>query len=368
MRRTRWLFLAAILGIVVFVGATYVKLKARSIRDAPPPPRPLAADTNAQSQDWTYVDMKGTQPRVFIKAHSMRENKDTSAVDLQGVELHLFHKDGDKYDLVTCSSAQFNATAKTLYSDGDVDITRDVPVEGPQVGRIIKIHSSGVTFSSDTGKATTDRLTSFEFDQGGGSGVGAEYDPNTRELHLKSQVSIDWRGKTPESTPMHVEAGEAFYREAESKVILIPWAKMTRDTLHIEGDNSVVMIEDQEVRSADIVKGHGERDEPDRKVEFGADRLDMHFVEGMKVDKIDGAGNGRVTSTAQTMKTTVTGNQIDMDFDTSGKDSTLKTAIATGNGKAEAVPIPKPGAEPGDTRILKSDAITLKMKPGGKDI
>jgi len=368
MRRTRWLFLAAILAIVVSVGATYVKRKAGLLRDAPAAPTPLAEGLNAQSQKWTYGDFKGTQQRVFIQAGSMRQLKDTSAVELEDVELHLFHREASEYDLVRCAKAQFNPSAKTLYSEGEVDITRDVPVEGPPTGRIVKIHSSGVTFESESGKAKTDRPTSFEFDQGGGTAVGAEYDPQERQLHLKSQVSLDWRGKTPESVPMHVESGEAYYLEKESKVVLIPWAKLTRDTLQIEGGMSVVTIEDQEVRAATIVKGHGVREEPDRKTEFAAERLNLHFIENMQVDKIDGDRNGRLVSTAATMRTTITGDRIDLDFDTSTKDSTLKTAVATGSSVAEAVPLPKPGAEVGDTRTLKSDTITLKMRAGGRDI
>jgi lipopolysaccharide export system protein LptA len=368
MRRTRWLFLAAILFIVVFVGATYVKSKARNLLDVPEAPKRLDDNVNAESQDWTYGDFNGTKQRVFIRAKKMRQSKDTSAVDLDDVELRLFHKEGDNYDLVQCATARFNPTAKTLFSDGQVDITRDVPKVGPPAGHNVRIHSSGVTFESDSGKATTDRPTTFEFDQGGGTAVGAEYDPEKRELFLKSQVSLDWRGKTADSIPMHVEAGQAFYREKESKVILIPWAKMTRDTLHIEGEMSVVTLENQEIKLAEIVKGHGVRDDPGRKIEFGADQLNLHFAEGMKVEKIDGNKNGRLVSTADTARTTVTGNTINLDFDASGKESTLKTAIATGSAVAEAVPLPRPGAEIGDTRILKSDSITLKMRDGGKEI
>ena len=68
--------------------------------------------------------------------------------------------------------------------------------------------------------------------------MGAEYDPNASELHLQSQVSLDWRGQDGRFDPMHIEAGEAYYLEKESKVVLMPWSKLTRDTLHIEGGNS----------------------------------------------------------------------------------------------------------------------------------
>src|SRR5579862_8997849 len=240
MRRTRWLFLAAILGIVSWVGATYLNSKANLDRNAVAPPKPLEAGIDAKSQRWTYTKSNGTQPVFFISAAEMSESKDSSTIELQDIELHLFHKDGSKYDLVKSAHANFNESAKTLFSDGEVQITMGVPVDGPVHGRVVGIKSSGITFQSDSGKAATDRRAWFDFGsdgkiEGGGTAVGAEYDPQTRELHLKSAVSLDWRGKTADFVPMHIEAGEAYYKERESRVWLMPWSKLTRDTLRMEG-------------------------------------------------------------------------------------------------------------------------------------
>ncbi len=373
MRRTRWLFLAAIFGIVAWVSATYVKSKAFSSRNAPVAPKPLEAGIDARSQKWTYTKSNGTQQLFSITAGEMSENKDSSTIALQEVELHLFHKDGSKFDRVQCASATFNESAKTLFSDGQVDITMGVPVDGPVHGRIVKVHSSGVSFQSDTGVAITDRKTSFEFGsdgaiEGGGTAMGADYDPQIRELHLHSQVSLDWRGKTAESVPMHIESGEAYYKEKESKVILLPWSKLIRDTLTMEGEMSVVTLDEGEVREADTRNGRGVRDDPDRKVEFSADQLKMHFLDGMLVDHIVGEQHGRLVSTASSMKTTVTADHLDMVFDTSKKDSTLVGALATGSSVAEAQPLPRPNGDIAETRILRSDTINLKMRNGGKDI
>src|SRR5262249_3365774 len=142
MRRTRWLFLAAILGILFSVGATYFKYKEAEARNAPAPPKAIDSKLDAQSQDWTYTKSTGTQQQFFVRAHTMRKRNDASTIELEDVELHLFHKDGKQYDLVRCAGANFDESAKTLFSDGDVDITMGVPVEGPAHGRVVKIHSS----------------------------------------------------------------------------------------------------------------------------------------------------------------------------------------------------------------------------------
>jgi lipopolysaccharide export system protein LptA len=370
MRRMRWLLLAAILVIVFWVSAAYVKSKASFEANAPTAPEQLDPRFDAQSQTWHVGkwDKATGLPVWKLRAKEARELKDPPVTELEGVELELYNKAADEYHLVKSAKAQFDGNAKTLYSDGEVDIDMNVPVEGPRHGRMVKVHTSGVTFEEETGKARTDRKVSFEFDQGSGTGLGADYDPNLRELHLHANFALDWRGKTPESVPMHFEAGEVYYREKESKVILLPWSKMRRDTLSMEGGMSVVMIEDQEVREAVTVNGHGIREDDDRKTEFAADRMDLHFQSGMKVDKIVGDGNGRLVSNAQTMRTTVTAPHLYLDFDTSGKDSVMTAALATGGGVAEAVPLPKPDGDVSETKILRSETIHLKMKNEGKDL
>jgi lipopolysaccharide export system protein LptA len=376
MRRTRWLFLFAIISIVFAVGATYLKRKGNLERDAPVRPKTLARNFDGSFSKWCYSDQKGTTQHVHLCAETMKESAGSTGLDLDGVDLKLYNKEGTQYDLVKTQKALCDPTAKTLYADGEVDITLNcgahneaacVPVEGSH-GRIVTIHSSGVKFDTQSGKASTDRPMRFDFDQGGGTAVGADYDPQTRELHMKAQILLDWRGKNADSIPMHIESGEAFYREKESKVILIPWSKLTRDTLHLEGKMSVVTLDGGEVRLAEIEAGRGVKEDPDRKVEFGADGMTMNFADGMLVTKITGDRNAHLISSTDAARTTVTGNHMEMGFEASGKESTLSTAIANGKSVAENVPIAKPGTQPGDTRILHSEVIHLKMRSGGQDI
>jgi hypothetical protein len=196
---------------------------------------------------------------------------------------------------------------------------------------------------SDTGKAITEQKAVFEFDQGGGSATGAEYDPGTRELTLKANVVLDWRGKNPASPPMHAEAGEAKYIERESKVILYPWSKLTRDTLHMEAATSVVELEEGRVKKAEVQTARGVKDDPGRKVEFAADQLFLDFSDHMQIQKMSGHNNTKLVSTARTAKTTVTSDHVDLDFAVTAKDSTLANAVATGKSVAQSDPVTTPG-------------------------
>jgi lipopolysaccharide export system protein LptA len=370
MRRARWLLLVALLGIVAFVGATYLKRKEAILADAPAAPPPLDSRLDSRSRGWLYTQNDGNKPKVIVRAANQRQIREPSVWELEGVELQLFRSGAAKYDLVKSAKAEFDLAAKTLYSDGEVDIVMAVPAEDevPPGGRLLKIHTSGVHFASDTGRAVTDRAATFEFGQGSGSAVGAEYDPNLHELLLKSQVKLDWRGRTPDVMPLHVEGGEAIYREMESKVTLLQWTRLVRGTLQIDSGPSVVSLDKGIVKQAGTTAARGVMDDPGRRVDFAADNLTVDFGEAMTIETVHGTHNARLVSTADTTRTTVTGDRVDLAFQPSGHDSILTLAVAAGNSVAEAAPISRPGSDLPETRTLRSEVIRLGMRPGGKEI
>ncbi len=72
----------------------------------------------------------------------------------------------------------------------------------------------------------------------------------------------------------------------------------------------------------------------------------------------------------------MTGNRADLRFavemkQVNGKaqqNSNLHLVLADGNAVAESVPLPQPGTQLAETRILRSEHIELEMKPGGRDV
>jgi lipopolysaccharide export system protein LptA len=374
MRRTRWLIPPAIIAILVWVGVTYLQRKADLASAAPPPPPRLENGLEGRANDWCYTQNSGDVPRVRICAKNFRQIQEPSVMELNGVELDLYHANGQQYDLVKTASAQFDVNGKSLFSDGRVDITMGVPVDGPQHGRMLRIHTSGVHFSSDTGKAVTDRAATFEFDQGGGSAVGAEYDPDTRLLHLGSQVKLDWRGRNPASPPMHLETGAAVYSERDARVDMGPWSKLIRGTLQMDGGPAVVFLEENQIHKADVQGAKGVQNDPGRRVDFAADHMVLNFGDNMLIRNIEGEQSTRLVSTSDTSRTTVTSDRMNLDFTVSGNDSVLSNAVSSGNSVAESAPPPRTepvtadDPPPPDTRTLRSDVIRLKMRTGGREI
>ena len=158
MRGPRWLLLlaiAAILGGIVF---TYRAQKKSVASSAPPKPKALPDDLHSSAQLWHWVetDAKTGHIRADITAVDFREVKDSSRVDLKGMKLKLPGKKGDTYDLVEGAAAQFFKSEHRLYSEGPVDITLNLPISGTSQRAPVVIHSSSVTFNTESYRAETD--------------------------------------------------------------------------------------------------------------------------------------------------------------------------------------------------------------------
>ena len=367
MRRARWLILAAISVIIVAVGATYYGRMTRMKGETPPPPQPLKPGVNLAAERWHHRQTDGDRPVVDISADAVQQVDNPLAFELQGVELKLYHQDGEHYDQVDTAKASYDPAKGVLYSDGRVEITMAVG-QGGTPGRLVKIITSGAFFESKTGKAYTDRPATFTFDQGDGKSLGAEYDPTTRQLHLKSEVELNWCGNDSSSPPMKIEAGDLVYLEDQNQVVLTPWSRMTRAGLRVEGGRSVVNLADGVIRQVDSERARGVQDQPGRKVEFAADRMRLGLNEHGVVDNISGEANASLISTTDTGSTDVKSDRLDMTLKPVDGDSALERAVASGHAVVTSHPKPKSGAPPPDTRVLRSDVVDLRMRPDGREI
>ncbi|MBC7925096.1 MAG: LPS export ABC transporter periplasmic protein LptC, partial [Bryobacteraceae bacterium] len=198
MRLARWLVLLVIVAIVAGVGFFYNAQRAAQARNAPKAPAKLPEAVSARANDWAWERTRDGRPLVRVWARDMKANAEATQLELSGVTLHLFHKDAKSFDKVTSAKAEFDLPQGLLFSDGEVVITMGVPAEGEQPapsGRLVTIKTSGVHFESKTGKVSTERAASFLFDRGEGQSTGAQYDPETRELGMHTDVKLKWRGE-----------------------------------------------------------------------------------------------------------------------------------------------------------------------------
>jgi lipopolysaccharide export system protein LptA len=369
MRGARWLLLVAMAAIVGAVGVTYRAQKKVLKRQALPKPAALPAEVGLVAEQWGYTQInKDSNTVVEITAKDALQAKDSTHTDLTQVQLKLHHPLQKTYDLVKSAAATYFSNDEHLYSDSTVDITLAIPDGEEPTPKLVTIHSSGVTFDTNTGKAQTDRAATFTFRNGNGKAEGASYDPTTHELRMMKDVEMDWYPPGPNAKPMKIEATTLYYHEATAEVWLKPWGRMTRENTVVEGYESVVHLQDKAVRSIETTRAHGTDDYPNRKLQYAADAIWVEFNDDGVVDKINGQGNAQLTNTSDSAQTTITAANVEMNFESKDGESVLRRVAASGNSTAREAPLPTPGTQPGETHVLRSESIELTMKAGGKDI
>ena len=124
MRYVRPLFLLAILAILAGVGVTYYARLKQQFMSAPTKPKALAPGAAASYHGWTYTHTSNQNTVIKVTAEDLLEVDGKQ--QLTGVQLDIYHKEGDEYDHVKSAKAEFDMSQGILYSDGEVEITLGV--------------------------------------------------------------------------------------------------------------------------------------------------------------------------------------------------------------------------------------------------
>jgi lipopolysaccharide export system protein LptA len=380
MRRASSLLAFAALLIVVAVGITYtIRRSQAQHRPREIPPSLKNSEDGLALQGWKYNkdDPETNKPVVRLYANSFRVTNNPSAFELQGLALKQFNKKDANYTYIKAEKAHFDERSQVMTSEGPVSIVMNVPVDKDaenkeELAKRVQVRTAGVTYDTKTFQVKTDQRADFVFPDGSGTAVGVEYDPQTKTLHMKSQVVLDRNG-------MHIETSDLIYKEAEQKIYLSPWSKLQRQTMNVEAQGSVVTLSDDKdhrgkVQQIDSDKPNGTDNRKGRQVQYSADHMTAHFDDDGNMTEVLGSHNARVVSIQERAKTVITGDKADLHFGLQTKagneepDSYLQSVIADGNAVAESSPVEQPGVVPTETRILRSDTINLEMKPGGQEV
>lgn len=378
MRGTRWLLLVVIAALLGGIAVKYRAQKDVIRAEAPPKPEPLPENLNATADHYelTKHTAKGKCDIYHVYADSFQQSKDSSHVDLTNVEVQSFNKECTAYNLSRSASAVFFPNDNRLVADGEARITINVPIEGRPKHAPVSIHTAGVVVDVASGKAETDRASTFVFENGSGKATGASYDPTTHELQLKSGVEIDWKPDRPGAKAMHIEAASLTYHEDASEILLNPWGRMSRADTVVEGENVEIHLKEigtepgakRVISSVHALHAHGTDTYPNRKLQYAADDLQIDCDDDGEIRRITGTNNAHLVSTAEASQTTVNANHVDLDFTVQNKESVLTHVAAAGNAEVDSKPLAVKGHELGEGHVLRSESLEMTMRPGGHEI
>src|SRR4051794_8526091 len=118
MRRTRRLILLLIALILGGAGYTYYIQKGVQTRNAPIKPAALPDTVSSRANDWNHIEKRNGLPVYEVNAKDYRMDASGNKVELEGVTLRMFSKDGQKYDEVKSAKADFDVGNGLLFSQG----------------------------------------------------------------------------------------------------------------------------------------------------------------------------------------------------------------------------------------------------------
>jgi lipopolysaccharide export system protein LptA len=367
-RGTRWLILLAIVAVLGGTGYLYLYQQKRAAEHPAVKPALLPPDTNSTAINYEYAQSSGGIANFKVKAASYRQVRDTPNYELVDLELQILQKDHQHYDLIKSAKAQFNQDEGRMFSEGEVEITLDVPVSGPPPHPLTVIHSSGVRFDSKTGKASTEKPARFTFASGNGQCTGAAYDPQTHELHLMHDAVMNMHGKDPKSRSMTVRSEEITYQEASSVVRLSPWSKLVRAETTIDAGPATVNLKDGQITSIDTEGAKGLNQYPTRRLEYSADKLHVDYDDDGNIRQINALGNARMHETSKGATTDTKADTAELNFTPSKGDALLQHVWARGNAQVDSQPAPDAKGKRAESRVLKSNTIEVMMRPDGQEI
>jgi lipopolysaccharide export system protein LptA len=217
-----WILSAAGLLVVVLAGFfLYSILRFR--REVKDLPRELGASIQQTANGFTYSQSSGGHTLFTIQASRLKQFRNGQAL-LHEVKIILYGPPGtDRQDTIHGTDFRYNPKTGIAQSEGDVEIDVESPAGHGQATATNTIHvkTSGLTFNSKTGEASTSRYTEFASPKGSGHAVGASYNSKTGLLVLNSSVVL--QTVTQKGAPVLVQAAHlSFLRDKEQAVLLQP--------------------------------------------------------------------------------------------------------------------------------------------------
>ena len=265
--------LLAVVTISYYIARSRVKPQLHTL------PTQLGIDIQQTSEGFSLSKSEGGRTIYTIRASKAVQFKQGGHADLKNVHIVVYGKSHDRYDQIYGDEFTYNPESGDVQSIGEVHIDLQGYAEGPskpdqappdELKNPIHVTTSSVTFNQKTGKAHTDGDVQFRTLQASGTARGADYDSQTNQLQLKSDVHFVTTGDNAadifgSSGSIQKDPRQAVLLDAK---IYEPNRTLTTDklTMFFEPDNSIrhaqaegnVNVEVRGPTIVDITGPHGD--------------------------------------------------------------------------------------------------------------
>jgi len=371
MKKLRLVLLAALVAVAAYVARDYFASREVQAERQAVAPAAIASDLSSETGRWNWTQQSGDSAKVEIWAEHFQQGTDDSAIDLSGVELHIYHVGEQELDRIESAAATFDIAANTFRSQADVLITLAVPADDPQsqAPELTRIRTSGVTFNTLAGTASTDEPVEYEFHGGRAHSRGGYYDSPNGYFRMNSEARVERFASGPGSPATIIEAGELIYQEDAERVELHGGARLLRGDSEIEGRDALVFLKDGGTERIEAFEAKGSNRREGRLTRFHAPWLEVRYRPDQTIEQVQGSDGAELTSTSSTTRIEARAESVRLHYRTplGADEGLLEKTFLIRNASIDSYSRSM-GSDAEDLRRVESQAILLRMGEGGEEI
>lgn len=371
MKKLRLFLLVAVVVVAAYVARDYYASRAAQAERQVVVPAAIAADLSSETGRWNWTQQSGDSAKVEIWAEHFQQGAADSAIELSGVELHIYHVGGQELDRIESAAATFDITANTFQSQADVLITLAVPADDPQsqAPELTRIRTSGVTFNTLAGTASTDEPVEYEFEGGRAHSLGGYYDSPNGYFRMSSEVRVERFASGPGSPATIIEAGELIYQEDAERVELHGGVRLLRGNSELEGRDAIVFLKDGGAERIEAFEAKGSNRREGRVTRFQAPWIEVRYRPDRTIEQVQGSDGAELTSTSSTTRIEARAESVRLHYRTppGADEGVLEKTVLIRDASIDSYSRAA-GSEADDLRRVESQVILLRMSEDGEEI
>jgi len=415
-RVRRWLVGIALV-VVVLIGAVFGYAKYRAHRFLTRLPKQLGIDVSSESNGVTWSQSAKGKTIFTIHAAKAVQRHDGKTT-LHDVVIILYGRTEDEQhkertDRIYGSEFEYDQPNGVIRAVGEVHIDLQAPgATDPHAAvaaarrattqdelkdyDVIHVRTSGLVYLQKLGVAATDEALDFHANGVNGDAKGADYDADTGVLILRKDVKL--RSTRPGSESAEVFANRAELDRIQHKAVFnvahyrSPERNLTADNVfldlrengspqHVRAEGHVIMIgqDGSRIETPHAETNLSEENQPQLLkmtdgVRYTSDTaasesraVEVRFNKFGRAEAADLSGNVRGNETSAVEKRTVSAEQVNLHFVSTGKGpASLRQIRATGAAHVSTTPLVAPkGSGPAST-LLSADTLVADVDGEGK--
>jgi lipopolysaccharide export system protein LptA len=176
-------------------------------------PAAAAANVSRQSNGLNFSKVEGNRKVFTVEASKSTDFKDRDSTELEAVVITIFGKNGDRHDVIHTQSCQYGKTDGNVVCSGAVRMDLESAADAEKVDKsakdglaatipqVMHVQTRAVSFNRASGMASTAEPVTFDFPNGGGDGVGMEYQSEAGTVKLLKDVHLRLRPPPTTAAP-----------------------------------------------------------------------------------------------------------------------------------------------------------------------